>query len=128
MLFMREMYTSEGRMCRKCLGSAFARHQLRNLTLGWWGMISFVMTWVFLFGNTATYVSARWELRGHDKRLDERNRVDHDDAESRLLAFDGTIARRLRHGESPDHIAADIAEVTGVPNKRARAFVEEQIE
>ncbi len=128
MLFMRQMHSSEGRMCRRCASRAFWHHQIRNLVFGWWGILSFFFTWFFLVGNTARYVSARYRI-GRERFEDGmRARADAPDAERRLAAFDDTVARRLRGGESPEDIATDLVDATGVPEKHARRFVAEQQE
>jgi len=75
MLFMRRVRVWSGRACRPCAAKVFARTTLHNLTLGWWGTISFVITPIFVVSNfyywTRTWslpslgVATRAQLEGH---------------------------------------------------------------
>lgn len=49
-----------GRLCRNCVNSSFIKHMAINLTLGWWGVISFFVTPIFAVMNIASYTSARY--------------------------------------------------------------------
>jgi hypothetical protein len=51
MLIMRQSRTVAGELCRGCSGSTFTRMTLHTFFLGWWGMISFVLTPIFLLNN-----------------------------------------------------------------------------
>ena len=121
MLFMRKSVRSHERMCGQCTRHAFWYHQSRNLVLGWWGIASFFLTWLFLVGNTVRYVSANHRLRREGEK--RRPGAAAPEAERRLEAFDENVARRLRGGECPDDIAADLVEATGVDAQLARGFV-----
>ena len=56
MLLARQERTYKGVMCRPCAKKTFAKVQLHNLFLGWWGTISFFATVVFLPLNTVRYI------------------------------------------------------------------------
>ena len=56
LLFMRTERTYKGIMCHLCAKKTFARVQLHNLFLGWWGTISFFATVAFLLANTGRYI------------------------------------------------------------------------
>ena len=47
-----------GNLCRPCISECFWRYTLVNLTLGWWGMISMVLTPIFLVNNAIHYIGA----------------------------------------------------------------------
>ena len=51
MLILRQSRTVEGELCKRCSGSVFTRMTLHTFFLGWWGMISFVLTPIFLINN-----------------------------------------------------------------------------
>jgi hypothetical protein len=53
--------TSEiaGDLCRPCIGQHFCSYTLTTLFLGWWGIVSVVLTPVILFANIRQYLSAR---------------------------------------------------------------------
>ena len=53
----------QARMCKTCLDEQFWNYQGMNLLLGPWGMISLIMTPVYLVTNTVSYTSARRKLQ-----------------------------------------------------------------
>jgi len=63
MLFARQNITLKGRMCKTCLKSKFWEFQGKGLLLGPWGMISLIVTPIYLITNTAAYVSASGKLK-----------------------------------------------------------------
>lgn len=123
MLIMRQMYQTEGRLCQDCLGRAYRKHQLCNLFLGWWGMISFVLTFVFLIENTRQYFVARGELKRSVERKEASRVVPEGTPSERLAPFRHNVRLRLRRDEEPAAIAADLAETHQVPLDDATAFV-----
>jgi hypothetical protein len=58
MLIMFRWETLAGQSCRACALSDFARMTVWTLLLGWWGLISFFLNWVFLAVNVASLVWA----------------------------------------------------------------------
>jgi hypothetical protein len=56
MFFARTSRSLEGHLCRDCMSKTFLVYTARTLFLGWWGMISFAMTLVFLPANVAWYL------------------------------------------------------------------------
>ena len=63
MLFARQNITLKATMCKTCLKSKFWEFQGKGLLLGPWGMISLVVTPIYLITNTVSYVSASNKLR-----------------------------------------------------------------
>jgi hypothetical protein len=123
MLFMRQTHETEGRLCWDCLGKAFRKHQLCNLFLGWWGMISFAMTCIFLVENTRVYFAARGDLRRMLERK-QASRVTPEGAPGeRLAPFRHNVRLRLRRDELPSAVATDLASTHEVPLADAEAFV-----
>jgi hypothetical protein len=59
MLVARSSKTLAGDVCRDCGMSAFKSMTLTTLFLGWWGVISFVLTPIFLIGNLIAWSSLR---------------------------------------------------------------------
>ena len=58
MLIMRREQHTSGSLCRNCIDKIFWKYTFTNLLLGWWGVISFFMTIIFLLGNTYAYLTA----------------------------------------------------------------------
>src|SRR5215470_11137758 len=63
MLFARQNITLKGAMCKTCLKSKFWEFQGKGLLLGPWGMISLIVTPIYLITNTVAYVSAASKLK-----------------------------------------------------------------
>jgi hypothetical protein len=124
MLFMRQTHETEGRLCSDCLGKAFRKHQLCNLFLGWWGMISFAMTCIFLVENTRTYFAARGDLRRMLERKQAVRFTPQGSPSERLGPFRHNVRLRLRRDELPSAIAADLAATHEVALADAEAFVQ----
>lgn len=123
LLILRQVYETDGRLCRDCLGRAYRKHQLYNLFLGWWGMISFVMTFIFLIENTRQYFVARGELKQRVERKEATTFVPQGPPIERLAPFRHNVRLRLRREETPAAIAADLASTHQVPLDDATAFV-----
>jgi uncharacterized membrane protein YvbJ len=58
MLFRRQQRSIKGKLCKNCINKYFRKFTIVNLTLGWWGMISFFATVIFLVNNTFRYLAA----------------------------------------------------------------------
>jgi hypothetical protein len=126
MLVMRREYATEGQLCRSCLDRAMLHHTLRNVTLGWWGLISFFMTWYFLVGNLIAYVRALSELGRVRPREAPRVEVAEGDEAQRILGpFEHNVRMLLRTGDAPEVIARDLARTHGVAPTAAQRFVEQ---
>jgi len=63
MLVARQNITLKGAMCKTCLKSKFWEFQGKGLLLGPWGMISLVVTPIYLITNTVSYLSASRKLQ-----------------------------------------------------------------
>jgi len=64
MLVMRRTIRLEGNLCKSCIGKKYWEFMGKNLILGPWGMISLIVTPIYLITNTVSYVSASRNLRG----------------------------------------------------------------
>jgi hypothetical protein len=125
MFFMRQVHTTAGDLCRPCLKRAFWRHTASNLAVGWWGTISFFMTWYFLFANIGEYTRALREL-GADAPVPQppkRVIAEGEMAFERLSPFAHNVRLRRRAGEAVDEIACDLAATHDVTVSDASAFV-----
>jgi len=64
MLVVRQTQKIQGNMCKTCVGKKFWDFTLKNIVFGPWGVISLVVTPIYLVTNTVSYVSALHKLRG----------------------------------------------------------------
>ena len=62
MLVLRQTRRLEANLCKTCVTSQFWNFQGKNLLFGPWGMISLILTPVYLIANTVAYTSARRKL------------------------------------------------------------------
>ena len=62
MLVLRQTRYLQGHLCKTCVGKKFWEFQGLNLLLGPWGIISLIMTPIFLITNTVTYTKAMRQL------------------------------------------------------------------
>jgi hypothetical protein len=126
MLFMRQEYSTAGQLCRSCLKRAFWHHTLRNVTLGWWGMISFFMTWYFLVSNLMNFMRAQSELGQARPREASRATVATGDEAQRILGpFEHNVRMLLRSGDAPEAIARELSRTHGVEATEAQRFVDQ---
>ena len=126
MFIARRVYSTHGDLCRQCLHRSFWSHTLRNVTLGWWGTISFFMTWYYLVSNLLTYLFALHELRGQRPRQAARTQeVAGAEAQRLLEPFEHNVRLRLRDGETPETVGRELARIHGVELAAAMRFVEQ---
>ena len=64
MLVARRTTSRAGHFCKSCIRSIFWEFEFKNLILGPWGMISLVVTPIYMIQNAVTYASALHKLRG----------------------------------------------------------------
>ena len=62
MLVLRQTRYLQGHLCKTCVGKKFWEFQGLNLLLGPWGIISLIMTPIFLITNSVTYSKAMRQL------------------------------------------------------------------
>jgi len=106
MLVARRHMTTRGFFCRRCIQKHFWKHTLRNVTLGWWGMISLIVTPIFIIGNIGTYITS-FQLPppapdAAPPSLDEASR-------KRLLPVGDELMSRLSQKQALSDVAADLA-------------------
>jgi len=63
MLFERQTYSLQAALCRSCMHTSFWEYTYKNLLLGWWGMISALITPIYFLFNLVVYTTALYKLR-----------------------------------------------------------------
>jgi hypothetical protein len=58
LLVMRFHRTAKGHFCKRCIHGTFWKYQGINVTVGWWGMVSLVVTPIFIINNLVRYLGA----------------------------------------------------------------------
>ncbi len=64
MIVLRQTRSIEGNMCKTCMRSKYWEYMGKNLLLGPWGIISVIVTPIYMVTNTVTYVSGSRKLSG----------------------------------------------------------------
>jgi hypothetical protein len=62
MLVLRQTRRLEAQMCKTCVDKQFWDFQAKNLLFGPWGVISLILTPIYLVANTVAYTSAKRAL------------------------------------------------------------------
>ncbi len=117
--------STEGQLCRRCISHTFQRYTLVNLTLGWWGILSFFLTPIFLFSNFVQYRAAR---RLPEVPSDASRPRLTDELREKLGAFKEEIAACLNNGDSPEVVAIALAELAKVTPAQALLFIKFEID
>ena len=69
MLVARQSKTLSGNVCRDCGMRAFKSMTLTTFFLGWWGVISLILTPIFLIGNLVAWGSLRALPSGDESNI-----------------------------------------------------------
>jgi hypothetical protein len=64
MIVLRQTRSIRGNMCKTCMRSKYWEYMGKNLLLGPWGVISVIVTPIYMVTNTVTYVSNARKLSG----------------------------------------------------------------
>ncbi|MEO7908402.1 MAG: hypothetical protein ABIV47_02015 [Roseiflexaceae bacterium] len=59
MLMLRRSQTIKGSLCKPCIDSYFWRFTVVNAMLGWWGLLSLIMTPIFIINNVFQFIGSR---------------------------------------------------------------------
>ena len=64
MIVLRQTRYIQGNMCKTCMRSKYWEFMGKNLLLGPWGIISVIVTPIYMVTNTVAYVSGNKKLSG----------------------------------------------------------------
>jgi hypothetical protein len=64
MIVLRQTRSIQGNMCKTCMRSKYWEYMGKNLLLGPWGIISVIVTPIYMVTNTVTYMSGTHKLSG----------------------------------------------------------------
>ena len=64
MIVLRQTRSVQGAMCKTCLGKKYWEFMGLGLLLGPWGIVSLIVTPIYLVTNTVSYLSALNKLKG----------------------------------------------------------------
>lgn len=119
-LVMRFPSSIEGRLCKSCIHKHFWRMTTTTLVLGWWGVISFIVTPFFLLNNIGRYIFCI----GMAPVAPGATPPELTDAVvERLTPHVGELCDRLNAGEDFARVAAQIADRAGATPGQVALFV-----
>lgn len=119
-LVMRFSKSVQGNLCKSCIHKHFWEFTGINLLLGWWGMISFVVTPFFVLNNTFRYLLCL----GMPPVPFGAQRADlTQDAIERLKPHTERLFDRLNAGDSMDRVAQDVALLANVTPAQVFLYV-----
>ena len=110
-LVVRFNKSIKGDLCKRCIHKHFWEMTLTNVTLGWWGTVSFILTPFLTINNVARYLGALG-LPGTPR--DARAPVLTEDAVARMRPHTDELIRRLNGDEDLVTVAGDVAPRAGV--------------
>ena len=126
MLIMRSSKTVDGELCKDCIDQVFWKFTLITLVFGWWGMISLIVTPLFLINNIARFVGTMG-MKPHEIAPPNPNPsaelTPH--SRARLTSFVAEIQDRIAAGESKDEVCGSVARSAGVSALQAELMADE---
>ena len=111
LLVMRMQKSACGYMCKRCVSKHFWSFTGINLTLGWWGIVSLIVTPFFVLNNIIRYLTC---LGLEPVPPNAMSPQLTDDAVRKLEPHIPEIVQRLNRNEPLETIATSIARLAGV--------------
>jgi hypothetical protein len=105
-LVMRFHKGVKGNLCKKCIHKYFWKYTGTNLTLGWWGMISVVVTPIFTVNNIVRYIGCA-TLKPPPTGAEAPQLSP--EAAAKLQPFVSQLLARLNRGEPQGQVIMTIA-------------------
>jgi hypothetical protein len=110
----------EGNLCKSCIHQYFWQFTTVSLFLGWWGIISFLATPVFILNNLVRYVLCLGMAPvppGASRPQLTQELI------ARLRLHTESLIKRLKHGEELERVAEDVALRAGVTPGQVALYV-----
>ena len=97
LLLFRLTESTECRLCKPCVHQVFWKYMLINLTLGWWGAISIILTPLIIISNTIQYLfclgmaTAQQHSASGESPESSREAISDDDARRSTSRISGSL-------------------------------------
>ena len=126
MVIMRSSKTVDGELCKDCIHQVFWKFTLVTLVFGWWGMISLIVTPLFLINNIARFVGTIG-MKPHEiaPRAPDPSAELTPHSRARLTSFVAEIQARIAAGESKEEVCGSVARRAGVSALQAELMADE---
>ena len=119
-LVMRFSKTAEGRMCKDCVHKTFWEFTLINLFLGWWGVISFIVTPFFILNNVGRYLFC---LGMEPVPPDAVQPELTNEVVARIQPYTDDLIAQMNAGDEFERIAEDISQKARVSQGQVALYV-----
>jgi hypothetical protein len=119
-LVMRFSSSVEGNLCKSCINQHFWSMTGTTMFLGWWGVISFIITPFFLLNNIGRYLFALGLPPVPPGAMPPQLT---DDAVAKIQPHLGDLFSRLEAGETFDTAVVATADRAGVTPGQVALFV-----
>lgn len=111
----------DGNLCKRCSHKYFWKYTLTDVTLGWWGTVSLIVTPFFILNNVGRYLTS---LTMPAVPPDARVPTLTQDVIAKLARQQAELVGRMNKGESMDAVAPDIARRAGVTPGQVVKYVQ----
>jgi hypothetical protein len=127
MVIMRSSKTVEGDLCKACIDRVFWRFTMVTLVFGWWGMISLVVTPLFLINNIARFLGTLSMKSAGTLAAAKPHptRSLTPAARERLMPFRDEMRDRIAQGEPEEAVCENVARKAGVSAHQAELMIDE---
>jgi hypothetical protein len=115
-LLMRFHKSLKGELCKNCIHQQFWGFTLVNVTLGWWGVISLIVTPFFIINNVA-----RLSLQPVDANAAAPQLTD--EAIGKIQPYTNYIVEQINAGSTVDQLAYDIAPNACVTPAQVKLYI-----
>ena len=106
LLFLRLSASIKGDLCKRCIHKHFWEMTLVTIFLGWWGVISFLVTPFFLLNNVIRYVGCL-KLQAVPPGATVPSLTE--DAVSKLERYTERLVSQINAGEPFERVVEDFA-------------------
>ena len=126
-LVMRFYKEVRGNLCKRCINEHFCKFTLTTLCVGWFGMISMILTPIFIINNVVRFLGTVGMKTGDEvavARSDHPTKTLSKDIILKLNSFRDELQQRLEAGEDLDKITMNIGPRAGVSAMQVELYIE----
>lgn len=125
LLVLRLSNSTEGELCKSCIHGTFWQYTAINCTLGWWGIISLILTPIFIINNTVRYLGC---LGMEPVPFGAVPPQLTDEVIGRLNPFMDYIFQSLQAGQDYNQLLADVSTRSGTSPAQVALYVQALIQ
>jgi len=131
---MRFSKQIKGNLCKPCINKHFAQMTLTTAAVGWFGLISMILTPIFIINNIARFCSTIGMKSEPDAESDAETQLSAHptlsltpDALAKLQPYREELRTRLANGEEADQVAFHVGPRAGVSATQAELFIAKEL-